>query len=150
MILPSSSSLTSLAAVRPSSLRFFSMALLRSRAALSSALKVHPMVREHSLIALRRPGSTAETEKGAAKKQKKKSNRKETAGFAGNLCVEGNKQRREFFFSFLCVCVSLGDFPPPFFLLNPPLSALSFFLRSLCVSLGSSLSVALKPGVRYR
>lgn len=59
-LLPSSSSLTSLAAVRPSSFRFFSMALLRSRAALSSALRVHPMVREHSLIECRY-GSTEES-----------------------------------------------------------------------------------------
>lgn len=59
-LLPSSSSFTSLAAVSPSSLRFFSMALLRSRAALSSALRVHPMVREHSLMAVPVPGSTEE------------------------------------------------------------------------------------------
>lgn len=63
LLLPSSSSFTSLAAVRPSSLRFFSMALLRSRAALSSALRVHPMVREHSLNALPIPGSTAEMQR---------------------------------------------------------------------------------------
>lgn len=43
--LPSSSNLTSLAALIPSSLRFFSMALLRSRAARSSALNVHPIAR---------------------------------------------------------------------------------------------------------
>lgn len=42
--LPSRSNFTSLAALMPSSLRFFSIALLRSRAALSSALRVHPMV----------------------------------------------------------------------------------------------------------
>jgi hypothetical protein len=42
--LPSRSNFTSLAALMPSSLRFFSIALLRSRAALSSALSVHPMV----------------------------------------------------------------------------------------------------------
>ena len=42
--LPSRSNFTSLAALMPSSLRFFSIALLRSRAARSSALRVHPMV----------------------------------------------------------------------------------------------------------
>lgn len=44
-VLPSSSSFTSFAAVTPSSFRFFSMALLLSRAARSSALSVHPMSR---------------------------------------------------------------------------------------------------------
>lgn len=43
ILLPSRSNLTSLAATIPSSFRFFSMALLRSRAARSSALSVHPM-----------------------------------------------------------------------------------------------------------
>ncbi len=43
--LPSSSNLTSLARLTPSSFRFFSIALLRSRAARSSALKVHPIAR---------------------------------------------------------------------------------------------------------
>lgn len=43
--LPSSSNLTSLAALIPSSFRFFSIALLRSRAARSSALNVHPIAR---------------------------------------------------------------------------------------------------------
>ncbi len=43
--LPSSSNLTSLAALTPSSFRFFSIALLRSRAARSSALNVHPIAR---------------------------------------------------------------------------------------------------------
>lgn len=81
LVLPSSSSFTSLAAVRPSSLRFFSMALLRSRAALSSALRVHPMVREHSLMAL--TGSTA------------KNKRQQKARFNENLCVETT---RFFFF----------------------------------------------------
>lgn len=38
--------MTSLAATSPSSFRFFSMALLRSRAARSSALSVHPMFPE--------------------------------------------------------------------------------------------------------
>lgn len=74
-LLPSSSSLTSLAAVSPSSFRFLSMALLRSRAALSSALRVHPMVREHSLIALPVPGSTEEIKRDGGKKEGRKTKR---------------------------------------------------------------------------
>lgn len=105
VILPSSSSLTSLAAVRPSSLRFFSMALLRSRAALSSALKVHPMVREHSLIALRRPGSTAETEKRAAKRQKKKKNQRENKQLALLETYAWKQTTQRLFFSLFSVCV---------------------------------------------
>lgn len=42
--LPSSSSLTSLAAFSPSSRRFLSIILLRSTAALSSVLSVHPIL----------------------------------------------------------------------------------------------------------
>lgn len=48
--LPSRSNFTSFAAVIPSSFRFFSIALLLSKAALSSALSVHPMVRRPSAL----------------------------------------------------------------------------------------------------
>ena len=46
--LPKSKSFTSLAALSPSALRFLSIILLRSTAALSSALNVHPIFRRLS------------------------------------------------------------------------------------------------------
>lgn len=104
------------------------MALLRSRAALSSALKVHPMVKEHSLIALMRLGSTAETDSGERKKKKEVEKKKKARLLKG----EGEKKNLEqnslysVFFKLFCatktslslncrvlrVCVSLsGQLP---------------------------------------
>lgn len=53
---PSSSSLTSLAALTPSSFRFFSICLLLSSAALSSALRVQPMTARGSRVRRERGG----------------------------------------------------------------------------------------------
>lgn len=121
-LLPSSSSLTSFAAVRPSSLRFFSMALLRSRAALSSALRVHPMVREHSLITL--PVQGSQGEKAIYKKKRRR--------WISVKLASGNKAG---FKSCVRFISSLCD------------PSVSFFS-----SLGSSLSLSLslKPETRRR